>query len=329
MIQFTCPNCGKRFKLGREHAGRKGRCPSCRTVVQVPSASPDDSLQPPLPVEGKGSKTTPVAGGEPSTHAGKRSTLGTWSLVSGIVAIPIPGVEIAAVVLGVIGLNAAEDDSASDADRRKALVGIILGAAAFLLHLLVAITVLLLVFLLPQSRQQAAPSPTPRAAIVQSPVEVPPTPVTPPPTAVAPPPKRTGQVWYYDLNTGQLFTGKIEDVAPIDAPSGPLPDGGQAGVKAYVFSYGDCDDENQRVVGWLERASVNTKKVLTESKSDPQGAGGDLSIDDWIDVLATPLQISEDGSPWRGIHPMQYAQWQINKRKSMVNNGVQAKQCQP
>lgn len=299
-------------------------------MIQVPPAeSPDDPLHPPLPVEEKDGGTPTRTDSESSTPAGRTSTLGTWSLVSGIVAIPIPGVEIAAVVLGVMCLNAAEDDSDNDADRRKALAGIVLGVVAFLLHLLIVIAVLLLVFLLPQSRQQAASPPTPPPAVIQSPVEMPPAAFTSPPAAAAPPPKRTGQVWYYDLNTGTLFTGKVEDVAPVDAPSGPLPDGGQAGVKAYVFSYGDCNDENQRFVAWLERASVNTKKVLTESKSDPQGAGGDLSIDDWIDVLATPLQISEDGKTWRGIHPMQYAQWQMTQRKGMVNNGVQAKPCQP
>jgi len=46
-------------------------------------------------------------------------------------------------------------------------------------------------------------------------------------------------------------------------------------------------------------------------------------------VLAKPLQISEDATSWRGIHPMQYAQWQIQKRQSLVNNGVAAKQCEP
>jgi len=326
MIQFTCPNCGKRFKLGQEHAGRKGRCPGCRTIVQVPAASPDEPLQPPLPVEEKDAETPSGAGDEPSTHTGKASTLGSLSLVSGIVALFIPGVEIAAVVLGAIGLNATEDDPDGDPGRRKCLAGIILGVIAFLFHLLVVVVVLLLLLFLPQSSQQASPSPT-QSPMVRSPVEIPPGALTPFGTA-APPPKRTGQAWYYDLNTGQLFTG-VEDVAPVDAPSGPLPTGGQAGVKAYVFSYGDCNDENQRFVAWFERATVNTKKVLKEGRSDPRGAGGDLSIDDWIDVLATPLQISEDASNWRGIHPMQYAQWQMNKRKSMVHNGVQAKQCQP
>lgn len=57
--------------------------------------------------------------------------------------------------------------------------------------------------------------------------------------------------WYYDLNTGKLFTARIES-PPIDAPSGKLPDGKPAGVRAHVYSCGRCDLEADRQVAWLE-----------------------------------------------------------------------------
>jgi chromosome segregation ATPase len=36
MIEFACPSCGNTFRVGDEHAGRKGFCRSCRQVVEVP-----------------------------------------------------------------------------------------------------------------------------------------------------------------------------------------------------------------------------------------------------------------------------------------------------
>src|SRR3989339_545505 len=40
--------------------------------------------------------------------------------------------------------------------------------------------------------------------------------------------------WFYDLNTGKLFTVNAGQLPPLEAPSGPLSDGQPAGVKAYV-----------------------------------------------------------------------------------------------
>lgn len=39
-IRFSCPNCGKRFKVAEEQAGRNGKC-TCGAVVQIPPASSD------------------------------------------------------------------------------------------------------------------------------------------------------------------------------------------------------------------------------------------------------------------------------------------------
>ncbi|MHC4643365.1 MAG: hypothetical protein ACYS32_17110 [Planctomycetota bacterium] len=63
--------------------------------------------------------------------------------------------------------------------------------------------------------------------------------------------------WYYDLNTSQLFTARKGLIPPIDAPSGPLPDGGPAGVKAHVFTYVPEPNESERFVGFLETTDPN------------------------------------------------------------------------
>lgn len=61
--------------------------------------------------------------------------------------------------------------------------------------------------------------------------------------------------WYYDLQAGKLFVAWLES-PPIEAPSGKLPDGKPAGVRAYVFSCGDCAVSEERQVLWLETFTV-------------------------------------------------------------------------
>lgn len=36
MIEFTCNNCGKRFSMAEEFAGRKGKCKQCGATLTVP-----------------------------------------------------------------------------------------------------------------------------------------------------------------------------------------------------------------------------------------------------------------------------------------------------
>lgn len=64
--------------------------------------------------------------------------------------------------------------------------------------------------------------------------------------------KNPKKEWYYDLNTGELFVGEANLIAPIDAPSGPLADGKAAGVRAYVLSYIPEPNDSERFIGFLE-----------------------------------------------------------------------------
>ena len=40
MIDFTCNDCGKRFSMADEFAGRKGKCKQCGAVLTVPAPPP-------------------------------------------------------------------------------------------------------------------------------------------------------------------------------------------------------------------------------------------------------------------------------------------------
>ena len=61
--------------------------------------------------------------------------------------------------------------------------------------------------------------------------------------------------WYYDLNTGKLFTAAKDLTPPIEAPSGPQPDGEPAGVRAYLLAYSQEAPESERFIGFLETSA--------------------------------------------------------------------------
>jgi hypothetical protein len=64
---------------------------------------------------------------------------------------------------------------------------------------------------------------------------------------------RPGTVWFYDTNTGRLFTDSPKKAGPIAAPSGPASDGEPAGYRAHVYSYARDPNEAELFVGFLER----------------------------------------------------------------------------
>jgi len=73
---------------------------------------------------------------------------------------------------------------------------------------------------------------------------------------------QTYKAWFYDLNTGKLFTAESREIPPIDAPSGKLPDGQLAGVKAYVLSYLREPNESERFIGYLEKYTPQGKEII-------------------------------------------------------------------
>ncbi len=79
--------------------------------------------------------------------------------------------------------------------------------------------------------------------------------------------------WYYDLNTGELFAAKACRMPPVAAPSGPLADGRQAGVRAYVFSYVSEPNDSERFIGFLETKDPN---YIDDDRSRPRYGEGML-----------------------------------------------------
>ncbi|MFC1765619.1 hypothetical protein ACFL6U_26535 [Planctomycetota bacterium] len=60
-------------------------------------------------------------------------------------------------------------------------------------------------------------------------------------------------VWFYDLNTDKLFCAKRNKLGPIEVPTGPMPNGDLAGVRAHVYSYVVDPNEDDLFVGFLDK----------------------------------------------------------------------------
>lgn len=61
--------------------------------------------------------------------------------------------------------------------------------------------------------------------------------------------------WYFDLGSQQLFAYDGKELPPITAPSG------RVGVKAAVYSCGDCG-ESDRTIVYLQKFSDEDKHLL-------------------------------------------------------------------
>jgi len=75
--------------------------------------------------------------------------------------------------------------------------------------------------------------------------------------------------WFYDLNTGVLFSAEKDQTPPIEAPSGPLPDGTPAGVRAYVLAYVNEPNEAERFIAFLETTDPRTRNDTPDTTGRP------------------------------------------------------------
>lgn len=67
MVSFACPSCGNDIKVRDEFAGKRGKCPSCRVLVQVPAVSTDGKTMAPVAPSSAHDEVTlppPSKGGE-------------------------------------------------------------------------------------------------------------------------------------------------------------------------------------------------------------------------------------------------------------------------
>ncbi|MFI4913364.1 MAG: hypothetical protein ACIAQZ_17030 [Sedimentisphaeraceae bacterium JB056] len=81
------------------------------------------------------------------------------------------------------------------------------------------------------------------------------------------------KVWFYDINTDELFTAPISSIPPIDAPSGPLPNGEAAGARAYVYKYVSEQGPEEQFIAYIEMFTPQAKKLMeSKNRADRQKA---------------------------------------------------------
>jgi hypothetical protein len=86
-------------------------------------------------------------------------------------------------------------------------------------------------------------------------------------------PEAQVKVWFYDLNTNQLFASTKNMIAPIKAPSDK--DGELSGVKAYVYSCEACDDPEKRTIIFLEKYTPEVKAKIEAHREEANN-------DNWV-----------------------------------------------
>src|SRR6478736_6316763 len=59
-IDVTCAGCKTRFQVSEKFAGKKGPCPKCKSIIQIPSLKEQVKIEEPQPVGGKTKTGQPV-----------------------------------------------------------------------------------------------------------------------------------------------------------------------------------------------------------------------------------------------------------------------------
>ena len=131
--------------------------------------------------------------------------------------------------------------------------------------------------------------------------------------------QQSKKLWFYDLNTEKLFVTKSTQLPPIEAPSGPLPDGSPAGVLAHVYKFSPQNPNEEHFIGYLETLPLDIKRKLPR-KLTPETDDAKLwyysrlirTIEDsnWISFTSEQAQLilnelnnSNQGIPPAEIYP--------------------------
>jgi hypothetical protein len=114
-------------------------------------------------------------------------------------------------------------------------------------------------------------------------------------------------VYYYDLNTGELFVADAGLIPPIDAPSGVLrgTQDGKAGVMAYVFTCGSCSPQD-RYVAWIETYTPKARRALAEQSSTKQHPLADRQGSAAVSSLVAEVNPTDPGDvKWMDLKSQQ------------------------
>lgn len=99
-----------------------------------------------------------------------------------------------------------------------------------------------------------------------------------------------GDLWFYDVKAKRLFPASDLSVPPINSPSGP-----GTGVRAQVFSCGDCSEQN-RFIAYLEMLTPDGKQAV---EAQMKSSGSQTGIGFALEKLPFAVLVrSPDDEAW-------------------------------
>lgn len=106
------------------------------------------------------------------------------------------------------------------------------------------------------------------------------------------------KLWFYDINTGELFSGDVAELPPITAPSGDLknaPAGTPAGVLASVIR---LEGETDKKIAFLQAYTPQAKEMIEKSRQNQGGAPADYEKIMAGTMVALPPAKPGDAIKW-------------------------------
>lgn len=105
------------------------------------------------------------------------------------------------------------------------------------------------------------------------------------------------KLWFYDLNTGELFAGDVAELPPIAAPSGDLKNasGTPAGVLASVIK---IEGDEAKKIAFLQAYTNEAKKMIEASRQSQGSAPADYEKIMAGTMVALPPAKPGDAIKW-------------------------------
>lgn len=145
--------------------------------------------------------------------------------------------------------------------------------------------------------------------------------------AMTPAPTTTPNAYYYDVASGQLTVARKGGIPPFNLPPEGL-------VQAMVFSCGDCANESERFIGWVESyndEALAKLRAASGKQLDP-AAEGELRFETQLMRNVAPPPQEGGKLEWVPMEDPRAAnlQMQVTQSCPQGDGGPQtAKSCVP
>jgi|GEM_PF-1558948 len=138
-------------------------------------------------------------------------------------------------------------------------------------------------------------------------------------------------IYYYDLNMGKLFIAPTNQVTPIAAPSqtGESDPTKFVGVLAHTFACGECGNESQYSVGWVETYNQDRVAKLRNQTDHEGNPLTDMAIIDRLREMPDGTLVRDLNGSDRWVPRASREASAIMKKARELCGGEPAVECQP